>query len=100
MPTHEQDPAFQRDFQRLPRVQQERFIVVLSQFIADLRGMETRRQVWFRPGLVRKLSGTPDLFEMRWAPDGRATFSIIADAKQVGKFHIRWRRCGTHEILP
>ena len=35
-----------------------------------------RKQAWFRPGLrVKRVRGATGLYEMTWAPDGRATFS-------------------------
>ena len=69
-------------------------------FVTDLRAVETGRRAWFRPGLrVRKLSGVPGVFEMSWAPDGRAMFSW-GDPVVEGRLHVVWRRCGTHDIFP
>ena len=99
MPTHEEEKAFQRDFRRLTPSQREQFLSALDEFIDDLRGMEAGRRPWFRPGSVRKLAGTEGLYELRWAPDGRATFSI-GTPQRAGNVHIQWRRCGTHDILP
>ncbi len=99
MPTHEEDAAFLRDIGRLTPSRREQFLRVLAEFIADLSEMEAGQQHWFRPGSVRKLSGTKDLYELRWASDGRATFSI-GDPARLGRLHIRWHRCGTHDILP
>jgi hypothetical protein len=52
----------------------------------------------FRPELrVKKMSGH-DVWEMTWAPDGRATFSYgktVLDGHQ----HVVWHRVGTHEIF-
>ena len=41
--------------------------------------MEAGHRTWFRPGLVRKLTSAPGPFELRWAPNGRATFSLGAE---------------------
>ena len=41
----------------------------------------------------------PGLFEMSWAPDGRATF-MWDESIQPGKRHVIWVRCGDHGILP
>ncbi|MCY4651259.1 MAG: hypothetical protein OXC98_12995 [bacterium] len=41
----------------------------------------------------------PSLFEMTWAPDGRATFSW-GDPVMTGMWHVIWERCGDHGILP
>ena len=99
MPTHEETAAFLRDYRRLTHVQRARFLEARAAFIADLRAMEAGEQAWFRSGLVRKLTNAPGQFELRWASDGRATFSLGAE-QQSGRLHIEWRRCGTHDILP
>ena len=65
-----------RDYGRLTGTHQNRFNAALAQFIADLQSMEAGEQYWFRPGLrVKRVRGVPGLYEMTWAPDGRATFS-------------------------
>ena len=99
MPTHDETTAFQRDRNRLTGAQAERFKARLADFIDDLKEMEAGRRSWFRPGLrVKKLSGRPDVYEMSWAPDGRATFAI-GDPIVAGKLHIVWLRVGSHDIL-
>ncbi len=40
MPTYERTFAFIRDFERLTRRQQDRFLVAVYAFIADVRAME------------------------------------------------------------
>lgn len=99
MPTHDEAEAFLRDYRRLTPSQRDQFLAVRDQFIADLKAMEAGRGQWFRPRLVRKLSGRTGLYELRWAPDGRATFSL-GEERRAGHLHVRWHRCGTHEILP
>ena len=77
MPTHEETPTFLRDYGRLTNTQEKRLEAALSQFIADLRAIEAGEQAWFRPGLrVKRVRGVAGLYEMTWAPDGRATFSM------------------------
>jgi len=44
---------------------------------------------------VRKARG---VWEITWAPDGRATFEY-GDELHPGEPHIRWRRIGGHDIL-
>lgn len=99
MPTHEESAAFLRDYRRLTPAQRILLRAAIEQFVDDLRQMESGHASSFRPGLVRKLSAVTGVFELRWAPDGRATFSmgesVVTDAR-----HIIWHRCGTHEILP
>lgn len=53
----------------------------------------------FRPGLrIKGVQGYPGIFEMTWAPNGRATFHYGAPI-QSGETHIVWRRIGGHDIL-
>jgi len=94
MPTREALPQFWRDWTRLSTLQHEAFLVAVEKFVDDLRA---RRG--FRSGLrVKGVRGTPGVYELTWAPDGRATFSygrsVVGDEP-----HIIWRRIGTHEIL-
>lgn len=99
MPTHDETTAFLRDRNRLTTAQAERFKARLADFIEDLKEMESGRRTWFRPGLrVKKLAGTPDVYEMSWAQDGRATFAI-GDPIVASKLHIVWLRVGSHDIL-
>jgi len=100
MPTHEESAAFLRDFRHLTDSQKARFARALARFVADLLAMEAGQKTWFRPGLrVKPVRGAPDLFEMSWAPDGRATISW-GDPIVSGTRHVLWHRCGTHNILP
>jgi hypothetical protein len=65
----------------------------VARFVADLRAGS------FRKGLrLKKMSGRADIWEMTWAPDGRATFQY-GDEVQAGEQHIIWRRIGTHDIF-
>ena len=99
MPTHEETTAFQRDRTRLTEEQVERLKARLADFITDLLDMEAGRRSWFRPGLrVKKLSGRPDVYEMSWAANGRATFAM-GNPIVAGKLHIVWLRVGSHDIL-
>ena len=89
-----------RDYERLTRQQQERFDSKREEFIADLLAMEKDPREPFRAALrVKKVQGRSGLFEMTWAPNGRATFSMGRPVIE-GKRHIVWRRVGDHSILP
>jgi len=44
------------------------------------------------------VQGYPGVWEMTWAPDGRATFEY-GDELHPGEQHIIWRRIGTHGIF-
>lgn len=99
MPIYDATEAFERDVARLPPAQAKRFRVALSRFIADLEAMEAGEPPWFRPGLrVKRVRGTAGLYEMTWAPDGRATLSWGSPARR-GMFQVEWERCGDHTIL-
>lgn len=38
------------------------------------------------------------MFEMTWAPDGRATFEY-GEEQTEGEPHVIWRRVGTHDVF-
>lgn len=93
MPTYSQTSAFLRDYTRLTPDQQRRFRTAVAHFIHDLR----RGQ--FRKGLRIKLyHSEQDLWEMTWAPDGRALFSY-GESIHAGERHIIWQRVGSHDIF-
>jgi hypothetical protein len=94
MPTYRVLPRFKNDFKRLSADEQERFREAVNKFIDDLR-----RGRGFRPSLrVKGVQGASGIYEMTWAPDGRATFHY-GEPIQEGEVHIVWRRVGTHAIL-
>ena len=100
MPTHDETGAFLRDYESLTPEQQDRFDSKREEFVADLIAMERDRRQGFRPGLrVKRVQGAAGLFEMTWAPDGRAIFSMGSPVI-AGKRHIVWHRVGDHSILP
>ena len=93
MPAHEELDSFLRDYKRLSRAERQRFLAALPAFVDDLKTGQ------FRPGLrVKRVQGTWSIFEMTWAPNGRATFEYGAE-KSPGERHIIWRRCGGHDIF-
>jgi hypothetical protein len=94
VPTFAKLRRFVRDYEQLTADQQRRFLDAVNQFVGDLR-----EGVGFHPRLrVKRVQGTPDVWEMTWAPDGRATFSY-GDEIIDGEPHIIWRRVGTHDIF-
>lgn len=84
---------FQKDWASLASAGRERFQrIVLGRFVPDLVAGS------FRPGLrVKRVEGTPDVWEMTWAPDGRATWQYAPDS--AADPHVIWRRVGTHDVL-
>ena len=94
MPTYAWLARFRADFQRLTPTQQAAFLVAVRQFVDDLDGGHG-----FRKGLrVKGIQGASGLFEMTWAPDGRATFEYRSEVV-AGQAHVMWRRVGTHAIF-
>jgi len=47
---------------------------------------------------VKRVQGSSGVWELTWAPDGRATFSY-GDQQVSGDPHVIWRRIGDHSIL-
>lgn len=94
MPTYVRLPAFDADWKGLSPEDRERFRVAVAAFVGDLGTGHG-----FRPGLrVKGVRGRRGVYEMTWAPDGRATFSY-GPALREGEPHIIWRRIGTHAIF-
>lgn len=92
MPTYERSARFEQDWAALTDAERRRFRAAVRRFVADLGAGP------FRPGLrVRGIAGADGVFEMTWAPDGRATFQY---GPERGKGpHVIWRRIGTHQIF-
>jgi len=94
MPTHEEEAQFLREFAALTSAQRARFLDAMRKMVNDLKAAQP-----FRPGLrVKGVQGHPGVFEMSWAPDGRATFHYGTPLRP-GDSHIVWRRIGGHDIL-
>jgi len=95
MPTRDVLASFWRDWDRLTPQQQRAFRHAVAQFIADLAGGSQG----FHPRLrVKLVQGYPGVWEMSWAPDGRATFEY-GEEIQPGNAHVIWRRVGTHSVF-
>jgi hypothetical protein len=94
VPTYDRWPGFVKEYQRLTRAQRRLFMDAVEDMVEDLKA---RRP--FRPGLrihqVHKVAG---VWEMTWAPNGRATF-MYGESPEEGELHVIWRRIGGHEIL-
>lgn len=96
MPTFDRTETFNKDFASLDPDDQGRFLTAVEEFVDDLA---TRGPAGLRGGLrVKRVRGTDRVWEMTWAPDGRATFEY-GDEIHPGDPHIVWRRVGTHDIL-
>ena len=83
---------FYDDYRKLSAAQRRLFSAAVAKFVADLR------EGSFRKGLrVKAVRGVTGVYEMTWAPDGRATFEF--GPSQSRGPHIVWRRIGTHDIF-
>jgi len=95
MPTFERLARFDREFRRMSRELQAAFLAMLPTFITRLRATPPT----FPPGLrVKRVQGTHDVWEITFAPDGRATFHY-GEEVTTGTPHIILRRVGTHDVL-
>ncbi|HEY1967574.1 MAG TPA: hypothetical protein VGH89_06480 [Pseudonocardia sp.] len=94
MPTYEAQRRFERDFQKLSPQQRAAFRKVLVEdFIPALNSLP------FPPKLrVKRVVAAGKVWEMTWAPDGRATFQYGPERTE-GEPHVIWRRVGTHAIF-
>ena len=93
-PTYETEPRFARDLRSLNPDDKGRFTTAVAQFVADLRA-----GTGFRQGLrVKRVKGTDEIWEMTFAPNGRATWQYGKEMR-AGEPHVVWRRVGTHDIF-
>ena len=93
MPTHGERERFLREYQRLTSAQRRAFLAAVQQFVAGLVSGA------FDPRLrIKRVKGQAGVWELTWAPDGRATFEYGEEVRP-GDPHIIWRRVGTHDIF-
>lgn len=95
MPTFERGPRFDREFRRLSRELRQAFLTALLLFIEALRAKPPDFPTRLR---VKRVEGAPGVWELSFAPDGRATFNYGAE-RVPGEPHVVWRRIGDHSIL-
>lgn len=89
MPTNERSARFDRDWESLSPGERDRFRRAVRNFVLDLASGS------FRAGLrVKAVQGADGIFEMTWAPDGRATFQYGRGPSEGA--HVIWRRVGSH----
>lgn len=95
MPTFDRLALFKREYGRLTPEQRERFKIAVAKLVAALKQTPP-----VLPGdpLVHPLAGHHGVYELRFAPNGRATFTF-GPSVRAGQPHIIWRRIGGHEVL-
>jgi hypothetical protein len=92
VPSYERTRRFERDWKALTEADRKRSRTAFQRFDADLASGS------FRSGLrVKRVGGTDAIFEMSWAPDGRATFEY--GTGQGEGAHVIWRRIGRHDVF-
>jgi hypothetical protein len=95
VPTFGVSPRFEREYRGLSASERRAFDTAWRRLAAGLR----ERPPAFEPALrVKRVRGTSGVWELTWAPDGRATFEYGAE-RRAGEAHIVWRRIGSHRIL-
>lgn len=74
---------------------QRAFLAILPGLIVALRASPPA----FPPPLrVKRVQAASGVWEVTFAPDGRATFAY-GDEVLTGEPHVIWRRIGTHDVL-
>jgi hypothetical protein len=79
----------------MSRELQRAFLAMLPLFIAALREMPPAFPSALR---VKRVQGSEGIWEMTFAPDGRATF-VYGEEVVPGEPHVIWRRVRTHAVL-
>ena len=93
MTTFDVTNRFKRDLKKLQKSQRENFADAVQEFVEDAATGK------FRSSLrVKRVQGTPEVFEMTWAPNGRATWQY-GQPIHGKESHIIWRRVGTHDMV-
>jgi hypothetical protein len=94
MPTREILESFWRGWDRLSPEDQRAFLAAVEKFVQDLRAGRG-----IRKGLrVKGVQGARGIYELSWAPNGRATFQFGRSVRG-DEPHIIWRRMGGHDIF-
>src|SRR6266540_5585944 len=94
MPTREILESFWRGWDRLTPEDQRAFLVAVEKLVQDLRAGQG-----IRKGLrVKGVKGARGIYELTWAPNGRATFQY-GRAVRNDEPHVIWRRIGGHDIF-
>ncbi|MGI8998364.1 MAG: hypothetical protein ACR2GO_01475 [Candidatus Limnocylindria bacterium] len=92
MPSHERTRRFERDWKSLGEADRSRFRVAFKRYDFDLEKGS------FRPGLrIKRVEGTDSVFEMTWAPNGRATFEYGTPDGPSAR--VTGRRIGHHDVF-
>ncbi len=94
-PSYEARRRFLREYAKLSREQRSAFRTARRKLVAALREGPPAFPGELR---VKRVQGKPGIWELTFAPDGRATFAYGPEVRE-GEAHIVWRRIGTHDVL-
>ncbi|WP_261574305.1 hypothetical protein [Frankia gtarii] len=94
MPTFDPVAAFWADWRRLRPEQKAAFLRARDLFVQSLA------EGIFHPSLrVKRYRSLPGVYEMTWAPDGRALWAYGQPVPGQPGPHIVWLHVGTHKIF-
>lgn len=93
MPTFQSLARFRRDYGRLTKEQQAAWQRAVLRLVAGLKAGRLDPAP-----RVKRVQGHSGVWEITWAPDGRATFHCGTEVRP-GEPHVVWRRIGRHEIF-
>ncbi|HEY7832048.1 MAG TPA: hypothetical protein VIG30_00670 [Ktedonobacterales bacterium] len=94
MPTYDWETLFINEFKRLSVPDQALFLSAMRQMVRDVKAKRP-----FHPKLrVKSVTDHPGLFELSWAPNGRAPF-VYEPEQKAREAHVIWQRIGGHEIF-
>lgn len=94
-PTYEAGRRFLREYAKLSEDKRRAFREARQKLVAGLRKDPPEFPGDLR---VKRVQGTPGVWEITFAPDGRATFAYGPEVRE-GQAHLTWRRIGTHDVL-
>jgi len=95
VPTFDRLALFKREYRKLTPEQKARFKTAVAKLVAALQ--QTPPTLPGDP-LVHPLAGHHGVYELRFAPDGRATFTLGLSVRG-SEPHVIWRRIGGHDVL-
>ncbi len=96
-PRYSAPESFRREFRRLDPAMQQAFLAARDGLVAALKHHPPE----FAPHLrIKRVQGHPKIWELTYAPDGRATFEYgEPKPEDPNDPHVVWRRLGTHDVL-
>lgn len=98
MPTFFRTTRFNRDYSKMTPALQKKFAEVIARDFIPALASDTQPPPFPRGLKVKRVQATSNVWELRFADDGRATFEY-GDELQPGEPHVIWRRIGSHAIF-